>query len=135
LVCSNEKYENVAHFRIDRMEQVTILDEEAVLSDNLKNLDFRKRKKELFSMFMGEEKSVTFEINKEIVEVVFDKFGKSVNLSPYGDNFRFTADIQISDMFYGWCCALGDKIKIIAPKEVREEYVRKLRDVADSYSE
>jgi predicted DNA-binding transcriptional regulator YafY len=133
LVCSNEKYENAAHFRIDRMEQVTTLSEEAVFPDNLKNLDFRKRKKELFSMFMGEEKSVTFEISKDLVEVAFDKFGKSVNMSPFGENLRFTADIQISDMFYGWCLALGDRIKIIAPKDVREEYIQKLRSVADSY--
>ena len=67
------------------MEQVTTLSEEAVFPDNLKNLDFRKRKKELFSMFMGEEKSVTFEISKDLVEVAFDKFGKSVNMSPFGE--------------------------------------------------
>ena len=65
--------------------------------------------------------------------MAFDKFGKSVKMSPFGENLRFTADIQISDMFYGWCLALGDRIKIIAPKDVREEYIQKLRSVADSY--
>ena len=135
LVCSNEKYDNVAHFRIDRMEKVSITDKAVTIPENLKDFDIRKRKKELFSMFLGKEKSVTFEIDKDIVEVIFDKFGKNTSLSPYGENYRFTADVQISDMFYGWCCAFGEKIKIIAPKEIRDEYVAKLNKIADLYFE
>ena len=134
LVCSNEKYGNVAHFRIDRMEKVSICNEPLTIPENLKNFDIRKRKKELFSMFLGEEKSVTFEIDKDLVEVIFDKFGKSTALSPYGENYRFTTDVQISDMFYGWCFGLGDKIKIVAPKEICDEYISKLTKIIDFYN-
>lgn len=134
LVCSIEKYDNVSHFRIDRMEKVSICNEAIVTPDNLKNFDIRKRKKELFSMFLGEQKSVTFEITKDLVEVVFDKFGKTTKLSPYGENYRFTAEVQISDMFYGWCCALGDRLKIVAPKEVKDDYVAKLHKIVENYN-
>ncbi|MDE5549121.1 MAG: WYL domain-containing protein [Clostridia bacterium] len=134
LVCSIDKYDNVSHFRIDRMEKVDICNDAIVIPDNLKNFDIRKRKKELFSMFLGEQKSVMFEITKDLVEVVFDKFGKTTALSPYGDNnYRFTAEVQISDMFYGWCCALGDRLKIVAPKDVRDEYVAKLSKIIENY--
>ena len=84
-------------------------------------------------MFLGEEKSVTFEIKKELIEVAYDKFGSSTALSPYGDGYRFTAKVQISDMFFGWCCALGDKLKIISPKDVRDEFAAKLKSIAASY--
>lgn len=133
LVCSIDKYTGVSHFRIDRMEQVTITDTPLTLPPELEDLDIRKRKREIFSMFLGEQKNVTFEINNNIVEVIFDKFGKTTKLYPYGGNYRFTADIQISDMFFGWCFGLGQNIKIIAPKDVKDAYIGKLKDIADGY--
>lgn len=134
LVCSSDKYPDApAHYRIDRMEKVTITDQDIVLSDKLKDFDVRKKKRELFSMFLGEQKRVTFDISKDLVEVIFDKFGKSVKFSPYADKYRFTGDVQVSDMFFGWCAGLGGKLSIVAPKEVKDAYVAKLASIVESY--
>ena len=133
LICYNEKHDSVSHFRIDRMDVVTVTEKDIALPQRLKNFDVARSRKQLFSMFLGKEKSVTFEISKELVEVVFDKFGASTSLSPYGDDYRFTANVQISDMFFAWCCALGDRMKIISPKEVRDAYLAQLQRITDSY--
>ncbi|MDE6188786.1 MAG: transcriptional regulator [Clostridia bacterium] len=135
LVCYNEKYDSVSHFRIDRMDVVTLSNKDISLPERLKNFDVGKKRKELFSMFLGAAKSVTFEITKDLVEVVLDKFGPSTAFSPYGENYRFTAEVQISDMFFGWCCALGEKLKIISPKDVRDGFVAKMKRISQSYAD
>lgn len=134
LVASNDKYKDVAHYRIDRMEHVIITKDAVTLSADLKNFDARRKKKQLFSMFLGETQNVTFEIAPDIVEVIFDKFGKNTKLSPYGENYRFTAEIQISDTFFGWCMGLSTKIEILSPREVKEQYLQKLASVIDKYN-
>lgn len=135
LVANNEKYPGVAHYRIDRMDGVKITKDDAVLPDELKNFDAKRNKKQLFSMFLGETQNVTFEITPDIVEVIFDKFGTNTLLSPYGSNYRFTAEVQISDSFFGWCMGLGNKIRILSPREIKGQYLQKLHNIICTYKE
>ena len=133
LICSSDKYKDVAHYRIDRMENVKITRDDFTLPDELKDFDPRKNKKQLFSMYLGKTQNVTFEIEPDIVEVIFDKFGANTKFSPYGDKYRFTTEIQISDSFFGWCMGLGTKIEIISPREVKAQYLQKLHNVLCKY--
>ena len=48
LICSSDKYKDVAHYRIDRMDNVKIMREDFTLPDELKNFDPRRNKKQLF---------------------------------------------------------------------------------------
>ncbi|MDE6605817.1 MAG: WYL domain-containing protein [Clostridia bacterium] len=133
LICVSDKYKDVSHYRIDRMENVKIMPDEITLPDELKDFDPRKNKKQIFSMYLGKTQNVTFEIEPDIVEVIFDKFGKNTKLSPYGDKYRFTTEIQISDSFFGWCMGLGTKIEIISPRDVKAQYLQKLHSVICKY--
>ncbi|MDE6372186.1 MAG: WYL domain-containing protein, partial [Clostridia bacterium] len=133
LICASDKYKDVAHYRIDRMENVKIMRDEFVLPEELKDFDPRRNKKQLFSMYLGKTQSVTFEIDPDIVEVIFDKFGKNTKLSPYGDKYRFTTEIQISDSFFGWCMGLGTNIEIISPRDVKAQYLQKLHSIICKY--
>lgn len=135
LIATSDKYKDVAHYRIDRMENVRIKNEGFTISDELKDFDPRRKKKQLFSMYLGQMQNVTFEISPDLVEVVFDKFGMNTKLSPYGDKYRFTAEIQVSDSFYGWCMGLGTNIEIISPREVKAQYLQKLHAVICKYKE
>ena len=134
LIASSDKYKGVAHYRIDRMENVKISKDEFALPVELKDFDPRRNKKQLFSMYLGETQNVTFEIDPEIVEVIFDKFGKNTKLSPYKDKYRFTTEIQISDSFFGWCMGLGANIEIISPRDVKSQYLQKLNNVISKYN-
>lgn len=135
LIAASDKYKDVAHYRIDRMENVKISRDEFTLPEELKDFDPRRKKKQLFSMYLGQMQNVAFEIDPEIVEVIFDKFGKNTKLSPYGDKYRFTTEIQISDSFFGWCMGLGTNIEIISPRDVKAQYLQKLHAVICKYNE
>lgn len=133
LIASGDKYKDAAHYRIDRMENVEINARNITLPVELKNFDPKRNKKQLFSMFSGNMQNVTFEIAPQIVEVIFDKFGANTKLSPYGDKYRFTTEIQISDAFFGWCAGLGSNIEIKSPREVKMQYIQKLKDILSIY--
>lgn len=74
-------------------------------------------------MYGGKTADVTFEAEVGVIDVLVDQFGKALRLSDAGGGkVTFTATVGISPTFFGWCCTLGNKIKILAPKRIAERY-------------
>lgn len=63
--------------------------------------DVKKHKKQLFGMFIGEEKKVSFEVDNSIFGVVFDKFKKDIKMSLKvgGGYLYFLSNIQVCPIF------------------------------------
>lgn len=136
LVCVTDSHpDRISHYRIDRMDDVLTLPQDILLDEKFKDFDIRKQKKQLFGMFLGERRDVTMQINKNLVEAVYDKFGSKTRLTPYGDIYKFTAEVQISDMFFGWCFSLGGALQILAPREVclmyRSRLLKRLKELPE----
>ena len=45
------------------------------------------------------------------------------------DTFTFTASVQVSPQFFAWLCGLGDKIKIQAPRDVKDEFIEYIQKI------
>ena len=90
-----------------------------------------KHKRSLFGMFSGETEKVSIEIHESLIDVVFDLFGEKIKIRKLNNEFvRFTADVQVSQIFFGWCCSFGGKLKVVSPNSVVEE----LRDYTKTLS-
>ena len=134
LVIYDDRHNKMVHYRIDRMENVTLLNELAVMPPDEIAFDFGSYKKQLFGMFSGETTSVTIEMSSHLIDVVFDLFGENTKILPLGDNkIRFSADVQISDLFYGWCSSFSENVKLIAPQNVLNDYKLYLDRVEQQY--
>ena len=73
-------------------------------------------------MFAGKTTAVTIEADRKLIDTVFDLFGEKTKILSDGDEtIRFTADVQISPLFFGWCCSFGDKLRILGPDNVIEQ--------------
>ena len=119
LLCYDDKHGNLAHYRIDRMANVKISNEDITPSDCSEVANVQKHKKQVFGMYHGQETTVTFEVNNKLIDVILDKFGYEIRLYRSSeDTFRFTADVQISPVFLGWCCSFGGYLKVTAPNEI-----------------
>ncbi len=130
-----DKYSQVANYRVDRMECAEVIDKELLHPAWMKKFDLSKHKNESFSMFFGETVKVQMLVDNSLTDVILDKFGYDINANPYGDNqFYFRTKVQISPVFFQWLVTFGDKIKIIEPVKVRDEYVEFLKKIVDSYS-
>lgn len=129
LVIYDKRYDKMANYRIDRMEHVEIIEETADMPPDKAAFDLAVYKKQLFGMFSGENTAVTMEIHPFLTDVVFDLFGEKTRLSDRNGWLRFTVDVQLSDLFLGWCCSFGDKVRLVGPENVRErlgEYLKML---------
>ena len=70
-----------------------------------------------------------------MIDVIFDKFGEKTKISDLGNNkIQFSAEIQISNMFFGWCCSFGDKLKIVAPRELKSQFTDYLQALTTMYT-
>jgi len=123
LIIYDKRYNKMVNYRIDRMEKVEIIEELADLPPENFEFDIANYKKQLFGMFSGETTAVTIEMKRFLLDAVFDLFGEKTRIISYGDDkIRFTADVQISDLFFGWCCSFGENLKLIAPQNILDEF-------------
>ncbi|HVJ50623.1 WYL domain-containing protein [Desulfitobacterium sp.] len=95
LIAFYEKYDGISHFRVERMEDITIL--ESVILSHPEGFSLREYSKRVFSMFGGEEHEITLRFDNSLVGVVYDKFGQDVAIkSPGKDNFKITVRVAVS---------------------------------------
>ena len=85
LVCNIDKYDNLSHFRVDRMAKVQVLCDDlrkiSEVSEYKNYIDFDEYHRSVFSMFGGNSKNVRIRFREELATTVFDRFGLDVNVS------------------------------------------------------
>ncbi|MFZ5974673.1 MAG: helix-turn-helix transcriptional regulator [Bacillota bacterium] len=120
LVAYHERYGSLAHFRVDKMAQLTVTEQPRKEQD--KNLNAAEYAKRVFGMFTGEQESVRVVFDASLIGVVIDRFGRDVVLSPAGDgHFAASLNVQVSPVFLAWLFQFGDKVKIESPGSVAEK--------------
>ncbi len=131
LIAFYEKYGDIAHFRVDKMENIEPL--EAEIIPHPRGFDIGEYTKKVFSMFGGEDEHVTLRFNNSLTGVVFDKFGSNVNIKPCsGDRFTIRVKVAVSTSFYGWLFQFDGKAEIVSPKYVKEAYINMAQRIADA---
>ena len=116
-----DRYQNICNFRVDRMENVEVIENPLGIPEEKFDIGTYARK--TFSMFVGQEESVKLELHKSLVNVIFDKFGKEVYIRPVaGEYFQVTLSIAVSPAFCGWLFQFGTDAKILSPDYVAREY-------------
>ncbi len=118
LVCFSDKYKNYSNYRIDRMTDIKVLPEEISDNDLVADFDISKYRKEQFGMFSGESQGVTIEFDKDLIEVIYDKFGEKTRIVEKEDKYSATVSVVISNQFFGFIFGLGEKIEILSPLKV-----------------
>jgi len=115
LIAYNAEHGELRNYRVDRMSNVTAL-EEATDDFDRKKLDINEHIRRMFGMYSGEVVRATLSFDESLVNVVFDYFGKDVTLTGK-DNGRFevTANVSVSPVFLGWMFQFGDRAEVIKP--------------------
>jgi predicted DNA-binding transcriptional regulator YafY len=116
-----EKYNDISHFRVDKMESIEILSKEQFTVN--KEFNLTEYLKKVFSMFGGEEQSIKLQFGNSLIGVVFDRFGKNVRINKIDDNsFSITVNVAVSNSFLGWLFQFGDKVKIVSPDSLINKF-------------
>ena len=120
LIAFHEKYNDLSQFRIDRMEKIEIIDEPR--KELPKDFVMEKYTQKVFSMYNGELKEVEIIFDNSLINAAVDRFGKRVRFNQIDDNhFSVKATLSISPTFFSWLFQFGDKARLIAPQDVKNE--------------
>lgn len=132
LITYKEKYDDYAHYRVDKMESIEITEDKRVLSDE--PFDLSAYSKTMFAMFGGEETEVSIKFKNELVGVVFDRFGTDVRIIKADEeNFICTVKVAVSPHFLSWIFSFGKRAKILSPDYVVEDMYALIREAYDNY--
>ena len=116
----SDKHQNISAFRLDRMAEPTIIEDEAVQKPKDFNVSVYAHK--VFEMFDGDEVRVKLECKNFLMKYVIDRFGISVETEPSnGETFICYTDVRLSPTFYGWVFGFKGGIRILEPQEAVDE--------------
>lgn len=125
----SRKHNKISKFRVDRMAQTRINAMDSM--PRPEDFDVAEYAKSVFEMFDGETKSIELKCTNDLMDVIVDRFGENVDTVELGSNcFKAIVDISISPTFYGWVFGFGNKMSILAPPDVKNEYMAMARSVA-----
>jgi len=122
---SSRHPDKTANYRLDRMDQVEVV-EESVLSDAAleKIAGVAEFTEQAFKMYGGKLEDVLIQFDRSLIGPVIDKFGEDTPMMTVNENeCAATVHVQVSPPFFGWVFQFGDKMKIISPTEVITEFL------------
>lgn len=138
LVSNNEKYDNLMHTRIDRMKKVNITEEGArdfsEVSEYKNYFDVADYSSKSFNMYSGETHRLGISCDNSILEEIIDRFGSDgIRPGDTENSFLLSAECVISEGLASWIMQFGSKIKVLEPRELREDIKRKALEIAGVY--
>lgn len=126
----------IKHFRIDKMEQIQIVEASREGAELYKALDIGELNLRAFSMYGGTELRTTIVFHNHLSGVVVDRFGTDIMMLPVpGDanHFSITIPVEVSPQFFGWICGLGNEARITYPPEVVQRMKDFVKSISDLY--
>lgn len=118
------------HYRLDRIRNIEISDEKF----KPEKIDLNSYVNRSFHMFTGEEMWVKIEFHMDLVNVVLDRFGHDVDIRKIDEEtFLLVTKAKVSEGFVNWILTWGNKAKVIAPDNLREEVHQRIKKMLEVY--
>lgn len=118
------------HFRVDKIVEIKTIEEKRDGENEFKTIDLGKYSKKFFSMFGGEEQLIKLRVDRELIGVIIDRFGKNIYITNKTEKeFDINVEIAVSPQFYGWVASFSGKIKIISPENVSQNFKEYLKNI------
>ena len=125
LVGFHEHRQQIAKFRVDRIDGLQITQEAALQKPE--DFDVSAYFTQEFSMLTGKTCHVTLLCENALMNSIIDRFGEDAPTQIVDKNhFTVEATVDLSSNFYGWVFASGGKMKITAPQEAVDGFQRML---------
>ncbi|MBQ2763864.1 MAG: WYL domain-containing protein [Firmicutes bacterium] len=137
LICCTDKYDNVAHYRLDHMEGAQLMEENAKPISEVKGmehgLDLPKHMAEHIYMFSGESKRVVFRAKLSAVDQIIDWFGTEISFFNETDT---TVDVSVrvnESAMFCWLLQYGTSCEVLSPPTLREKVKNAVNEIAKKY--
>ena len=135
LVAYEEDSEKIKHFRIDKMVDVTPLDEKRTKNELTSSFSPSDYPQKSFAMYGGKEELVTLECRERLAGVMIDRFGTEPTFHKTDFGFKFSVRVMLSPTFFAWAMGFADEMRILAPDSVRAQIRDIINKTASLYPE
>lgn len=134
LVAYDSDADMIKHYRVDKMEKISVVDETRNGLDAYKALDMAIYARKTFGMFTGAEESVSLRFDNSLVGAVMDRLGRDVFIIPDGaDHFTVKTDVVVSPQFFAWVLGFGGSAQVLGPEPVLAKMKEHLAAVNSLY--
>lgn len=136
LLANYDKYDNISHYRIDRISGIKILDTPVKKQRSLsESINLPKHMAEHIYMFSGANERVTMRIKKCVVSDVIDWFGRDVSFyDETEDEVTASVIVNLQAMRY-WAMQYARFVEVLRPASLREEIKQDLLAAMGRYGE
>ena len=138
LIGNVDKYDNVAHFRIDRMTDVALEKSKTKPMKQVQGLEnglnLPKHMAEHIYMFSGDSISITLCTTADMMSEMVDWFGNDIRILKK-DCETITIEVQCNEsaMRY-WALQYGPYVEVISPERLRNRIREDITKMAEKYN-
>ena len=137
LIANYDKYDDVTHYRVDRITDVQIMDSNRKSMKKIKGLEngfnLPKHMTEHMYMFGGNSVRILMKAEKGLINDLVDWFGKDFRiLSDEGKWYTISVNSNENAMFL-WAMQYSTHVEILEPKRLRDKIGETAREIAERY--
>nr|MBQ8243863.1 WYL domain-containing protein [Oscillospiraceae bacterium] len=135
LLAFDDDSQKMKTYRVDRMKNVSFTGEPREGQEEFDKIDLKSYTQRVFSMYGGEKKRVTLRFINPLLDTAIERFGtKDVIYSKVDDtHFSVTAQVEISNQFFGWILGFSNRVKLLAPDDVTDQFRAYLDKIRGMY--
>ena len=140
LIGNYDKYDNISHFRLDRMTYVKMLEEKVKspkkIKDFTKGFNLPKHMTEHIYMFSGPTVLVRLLTYEDMMNELVDWLGKDFRVKKTGidKQIEVLVDCNEKAMFL-WALQYGQYVEVVEPIELRKKIADAVADMNSKYGE
>ena len=135
LICNFDKYDDIAHLRLDRITKIRILGSAAKPIEKTKEgaVNLPRHMAEHIYMFSGESVHAEFKAKNYILDQVIDWFGRDIKISETDGETSLVSVTVNKRAFFCWALQYGPHIEVTKPVEMRAELASAALEMYEKY--
>ena len=139
LVCSNKNYNNLLHYRVDRITDIEPLGDRArdirEIPEAKNGFNAGEYSGKHIMMFSGKTQAIVFKIRRDMLPEVFDTFDiASARIQKIDDEYTKVTVFATPLGVKYWAMQFGDVCEVLSPQSLRDDILNMARNMAEKYS-
>ncbi len=139
LVGNYHEYDDISHYRLDRITDVEILNENRKPMKTIKGLEnglsISNYIAEHVYMYSGESIRVKLRTSENLMDALIDSFGKEFRVS-FGEEDDIIVNLKCNpDAFFYWAMQYGRNIEVLEPESMRMRIKEASLEIYRKYKE
>lgn len=139
LVGNYDEYDDISHYRLDRITDVEILNENRKPMKTIKGLENGLSISEYIAehvyMYSGDSIRIKLRTSEILMDSLVDSFGKDFRVS-FGEDDDIVVSLKCNpDAFFYWAMQYGQNIEVLEPKSMRDRIKQASQEIYKKYKD